>query len=69
MFFVGYQTQVSIYDSEGPPSKTGHIEYDLILIFKNDVIYDTYSQGYYCQTKNGSYCTEGAGAQEDRLQQ
>jgi Xaa-Pro aminopeptidase len=30
--------------------KNSHIEDDLIWIFKNDVFYDTCSQGYYCQT-------------------
>jgi hypothetical protein len=28
------------------------LEDDLILVFKNKIIYDTYSQGYYCQTKS-----------------
>jgi hypothetical protein len=42
------------YDNEGPPSKNRHIEDDVILIFKNSHIYDTHSQGYYCQTKTRS---------------
>ena len=29
------------HDSEGPPSKILHIEDDLILISKNNIIYDT----------------------------